>query len=706
MKQRERTIEERVNALLAQMTPEEKIGQLNQPMIHGLPGLDLLRQGKAGSIINAFGALSGQGFDHLNNAEQTNLLQRAALESRLGIPLLFGRDVIHGQRTVFPIPLAQAASFDPALVEGINRIAAREASAVGIRWTFAPMLDIARDARWGRIAEGYGEDPYLASRLAEAAVHGFQGDDVSRPDRLVACAKHYVGYGAAEGGRDYDSAELSEATLRDVYLPPYRAAVVAGVGTVMSAFLDLNGVPVSAHRRLLTDVLRGEWGFDGFVVSDWEAIAELVNHGVAADRAHAAALALHAGVDMDMVSGVYLETLGQNLQQGRITRAELDEAVRRVLRIKVRAGLFEHPFTDPERATRDILTPEARAFARHTARSTMVLLKNEHDLLPLRDFRRILVAGPFAHATVELFGTWTMDGRAEDVAPLHQAFLDVAPRDLELWFAAAPDLALARAPYADAVVLLVGEHPARSGENANVSHVGLPPGQAEFVTAMAHMGKPLVLVVFAGRPLALAHEVAQAQAVLYAWHPGLEGAAALAEILFGLADPAARLPVTLPRVTGQVPLYYARKPSGRPLSADGLFRSRYVDVPTTPLFPFGYGLTYTRFAYSDLRIKRVRHGMDISALITNVGARAGTEVVQLYVRDLVASVTRPVRELKGLARVTLEPGAAQRVHFRLEGEDLAFTRADGTWGVEPGRYKVWVAPHAEGGLEGEFAWEE
>lgn len=697
-------LETRVNALLAQMTPEEKIGQLNQPMIHGLPGLDMLRQGQAGSIINAFGALSGQGFDAMSGAEQCNTLQKAALESRLGIPLLFGRDIIHGQRTVFPIPLAQAASFDPALVEGINTIAAREASAVGIRWTFAPMIDIARDARWGRIAEGYGEDPALASRLAEAAVRGFQGEDVSQPDRLVACAKHYFGYGAAEGGRDYESAEVSEPTLRDVYLAPYKAAVRAGVGTVMSAFLDLNGTPMTANRYWLTDVLRGELGFDGFVVSDWESVGELLHHGVAADRVHAAALALRAGVDMDMVSRVYLEALPAALQRGLVSRADLDEAVRRVLRVKVRAGLFEHPFTDPQRAARDLLTPEARAYARKAARATMVLLKNERDLLPLRDFKRILIAGPFAHATVELFGTWTMDGRAEDVVPLHQAFREVAPRGVELWFAASPDLALANAQYADAIVLLLGEHPARSGENANVSDLSLPPGQSAWVTAMAEIGKPLVLVVFAGRPLAIAREVALAQAVLYAWHPGLEGAAALAELLFGLDAPAARLPVTLPRVTGQVPLYYARKPSGRPLSADGLFRTRYVDVPTAPLFPFGYGLTYTQFTCSDLRLssERLRGALEVSVTVTNVGPRAGTEVVQLYVRDLVGSLTRPVRELKDWARVTLPPGAARRVRFTLREEDLAFTRADGTWGVEPGRFKVWIAPHAEGGLEGEF----
>ena len=699
-------IEARANALLAQMTVEEKIGQLNQPMLHGMEGLEAIRQGRAGSLINAFGALSGQGFAPASRAEECNALQQAALESRLGIPLLFGRDVIHGARTVFPIPLAQAAAFDPDLVTAANRVAAREASAMGIRWTFAPMLDIARDARWGRIAEGYGEDPYLAARLAEAAVRGFQGEDMSQPDRLVACAKHYAGYGAAEGGRDYENAEISEPTLRDVYLPPYQAAVKAGVGTVMSAFLDVNGIPAAANRHLLTDILRGEWGFAGFVVSDWDAVAELVQHGVAEERAQAAALALHAGVDMDMVSGAYAETLAENLQRGRITRAELDEAVRRVLRIKLRAGLFEHPFTDPDRAARDILTLEARALARQAARQTMVLLKNTDGLLPLQGFRRILVTGPFAQATVELFGTWTMDGRAEDVAPLYQAFREVAPRDVDLWFSVSPDLALAQAHYADAIVMLVGEHPARSGENANVSDLGLPPGQAEWVAAMAALGKPLVLVVFAGRPLAIAREVALAQAVLYAWHPGLEGAAALAELLFGLASPSARLPVTLPRATGQVPLYYNRKPSGRPLAADGLFRTRYIDGDTAPLFPFGYGLTYTHFTYSDLRLSapHLRDSLEISALITNAGARPGTEVVQLYVRDLVGSLTRPVRELKGFARVTLAPGESQRVTFTLREENLAFTRADGTWGAEPGRFRVWIAPHSSAGLEGEFEW--
>lgn len=693
-----------INHLLAQMTPEEKIGQLNQP--NATPDLDpdLIRQGKIGSFLNASGALTGQGFSDSGNADISNHLQRLAQESRLKIPLIFGRDVIHGFRTVFPIPLAQAATFNPELAGEAAAVAAREATANGIKWTFAPMLDIARDPRWGRVAEGNGEDAFLGSRMAAAVVKGFQGDNLAAPDRLVACAKHYVGYGSAEGGRDYDNGEISEPTLRDVYLPPFHAAVKAGVGTVMSAFIDLNGVPATADRHMLTNVLRGEWGFDGFVVSDWESVRELIAHGVAEDDAHAARLALQAGVDMDMVSGAYLNTLGESLQQGKISAAELDEAVRRILRIKHRAGLFDQPLTDPERAGRDILRPEARALAREVARQSMVLLKNTGNLLPLQGFRRILIAGSFVRARSELFGTWTADGRHEDVTPLDEALRQTAPNGTELWFAETPDLALHLAHQVDAIVLVIGEHPARSGENCNVADLGLPPGQAEFVEAVAGIGKPLTLVVLAGRPLVITRQIAQADAVLYAWHPGLEGGAALGDLLFGHAAPSGRLPITLPRVTGQVPIYYNRKNSGRPITPDGQFRTRYLDTLTAPLFPFGYGLTYTQFTYSDLSLsaETLRGSLSASAVITNNGPRAGVEVVQLYVRDLVGSLTRPVRELKGFQRVALHPGESRRVAFTVREEDLAFTRADGTFGVEPGAFHVWIAPDSDHGLRGEF----
>jgi len=693
-----------VNHLLAQMTPEEKIGQLNQCSAGPDLDPDLLRQGKLGSLLNASGALTGQGFSDSGSAAISNHFQKLALEARLKIPLLVGRDVIHGFRTVFPIPLAQAAAFDPELASAAAAFAACEATAAGIKWAFAPMLDIARDPRWGRVAEGYGEDPFLGAQMAAAAVKGLQGKAMSAPDKLVACAKHFAGYGAAEGGRDYENGEISEPTLRDVYLPPFKAAVEAGVGTLMSAFIDLNGMPATADRRLLTDILRGEWGFEGFVVSDWESVKELMHHGVAEDEAHAARLALRAGLDMDMVSGVYLNTLGESLRQGKISTAELDEAVGRVLRIKHRAGLFDNPFTDPARAARDILTPEARALARTFARQSMVLLKNEGNLLPLNGYRRILVAGPFVHARAELFGTWTPDGRAEDVTPLSDALRQTAPQEVELWFAETSDLTLHLAHQMDAVVLLMGEHPSRSGENCNVSDLGLPPGQAEFVEAMAALGKPLVLVVFAGRPLAIARQTALADAVLYAWHPGIEGGAALGEVLFGHEAPGGRLPITFPRAAGQIPIYYNHKNSGRPVGLNGQFRTRYLDLLPAPLFPFGYGLAYTQFEYAHLKVSHetLRGALEVSAEVTNIGPRPGVEVVQLYVRDLVGSLTRPIRELKGFQRVCLQPGETRRVAFTLREEQLAFTRADGTFGVEPGAFHVWIAPDSRRGLRGEF----
>lgn len=697
--------ESKINDLLSRMDLDAKIGQLNQYFSHGNFDPEIIRQGKAGSVINAAGALTGTGESKSTTAEVCNDIQKLALEAPYKIPQLFGRDVIHGFRTIFPIPLAQAASFNPELAKQAASVAALEATASGIKWTFAPMIDIARDARWGRIAEGNGEDPFLSAQMAVAVVKGFQGDDYSASDKLVACAKHFVGYGAAEGGRDYDAGEISEPTLRDIYMPPYEAAVRSGVGTLMSAFLDLNGIPASGNRRLLTDVLRGEWGFDGFVVSDWDSVHELVHHGVAEDKAEAAAIALHAGVDMDMVSETYLSTLSASLESGKVSQNDIDEAVRRILRIKLRAGLFDQPFTDPDRVTRDLLRPNSRTLARQFARETMVLLKNENNLLPLdSNFGRIAVVGPLTHARSELFGSWSPDGRAADVTPLDEALKQIAPAGIKLVFADHADKAAHIAQFADAVVLVVGEYPYRSGENANVSDLSLPPGQAELVETVAALGKPVVLVVIAGRPLAITKQVAQVQSVLYVWQPGIEGGTALGEILFGLESPSARLPVTFPRATGQVPIYYNQKNSGRPIRADGPFKSRYVDLPNAPMFPFGYGLTYTTFEYANLQIssETLRGKLEISAEVTNSGKRAGNELVQLYVRDLVGSLTRPVRELKGFERVLLRSGETRRVSFTLTEEALAFTRADGTNGIEPGNFHVWVAPNSQSGLQGNF----
>jgi beta-glucosidase len=698
------TSESFINNLLSQMTLDEKIGQLNQANPEDCLNIDIIRQGKAGSVLNASDALTGQGTSKSANADLTNHLQQVALETRLKIPLIFGRDVIHGYRTVFPIPLAQAAAFNLGLAQNAASVAAQEATASGIKWTFAPMLDITRDPRWGRVAEGNGEDPYLGAQMAASLVTGFQGDDMAQPNKLVACAKHFVGYGSAEGGRDYDNGEISEPTLRDIYLPPFESAVRAGVGTIMSAFLDLNGIPATANRRLLTDVLRGEWNFNGFVISDWESISELIDHGVAENRAEAASIAMHAGVDMDMVSEAYLDTLAANVRDGSVSIQEIDEAVLRILRVKHRAGLFDNPYTARERYPREVLTSESRQLARQFARECMVLLKNKGDVLPLHGFRKILIAGDFVNASAELFGTWSPDGCPKDVVPLQQGIKELAPKDVDLWFSENYDQALKYGLQTDVIVLVLGEHSHRSGENSNLSDLCLPPGQTEFVDLMVTLGKPVVLVILAGRPLAITRQLSQVDAILYAWHPGIEGGAALGEILFGINSPSGRLPITFPRATGQVPIYYNHKNSGRPVTLDGEFKTRYLDLPNPPLFPFGYGLSYTSFEYSDLKMnqKVLRNHITISAQITNTGKHTGNELVQLYVRDLVGSLTRPVRELKGFQRLELKAGETKQVSFTINEEMLAFTRADGSKGVEPGCFQVRVAPNSVSGLSGEF----
>jgi beta-glucosidase len=693
-----------VDELLGRMTLEEKIGQLNQPQGGENINPEDIRSGNVGSLIKSAGALPGKGKSGLLGVEQANQLQQYAMESRLKIPLIIGRDVIHGCRTIFPIPLAQAASFDPELAEKAASKAAQEASACGIKWTFAPMLDIARDPRWGRVAEGNGEDPFLGARMAAALVKGFQGEDMGEENKIVACAKHYAGYGSAEGGRDYENGEISEPTLRDIYLPPFKSAVQAGVGTVMSAFLDLNGTPATANRYLLSEVLRGEWGFEGFVVSDWTSITELIQHGVAEDKAEAAAKALQAGVDMDMCSLAYKDTLAENLQAGKISEKEINQAARRVLRIKQLAGLFNHPYTDPARYGHEVLTGESRQLARQFAQASMVLLKNQDNLLPLKDFHKILVAGDFVHARGELYGTWSLDGVEEDCVAFDQAITQISPKNTQIWFASDHDQALDYALEADVIVLLLGENPSRSGENANLSDLSLPPGQAHLVDLMVSLGKPVILVIFAGRPLVLTRQVQQADAMIFAWHPGIEGAAALGEILFGLTSPGGHLPITFPRATGQVPLYYNHKNSGRPVTPGGWFNSRYIDLPSSALFPFGYGLSYTSFEYNHMRLSDeiMRDSLTIQAEVTNTGAHPGNELVQLYVRDLVGSLTRPVRQLKGFQHLELQPGETRQVSFKLTEEMLAFTRADGIYGVEPGKFHVWIAANSASGLRGEF----
>ena len=699
--------EERVNSLLAQMTLDEKVGQMNQVNLFDETRKQAVRRGEIGSILNANSAWAGKDVSLSFSAEGCNACQREAVEqSRLHIPLLFGRDVIHGYRTVFPIPLGQAASWNPELTEQAFSVAAREATADGIKWFFSPMLDIARDPRWGRIAEGFGEDSFLASAFARAAVRGIQGDDYAAEDRAVACPKHFVGYGKAEGGRDYDYVDMSERTLREVYLPPFHAALHAGAGTIMSAFHDFSGVPVSANRSLLTDVLRNEWGFDGLVVSDWAAVAELVVHGIAEDGAAAAHKAVWAGVDMDMVSETYLLNLAGLVRSGAVPPETVDEAVRRILRVKFRAGLFEAPYTDPARAQHVILAPEHRNLARRSAAACTVLLKNQAQMLPLtrERARRIVVCGPLAHGRGELLGTWSPDGRADDVVSIADAMREVAPRDFQLIFPTDnADECVLRAVMADVAVVVLGEHPSRSGEASSISTLDLPPGQRQFLEALHDNGVPIVLVVLAGRPLTIGREVDMADAVLYAWHPGVEGGYAIAEMLFGLAAPDGRLPVTFPRTVGQVPIYYNHRNTGRPPAKD-VYCSRYIDLPIEPLFPFGYGLSYTRFSYTNMQVTAQPHdgSFALCADVTNTGDVAGTEVAQLYIRDLVGSVTRPVKELKGFERVELQPGETKQVRFHLQREQLSFIGLEGKPVIESGKFQVWIGPNSAQGLQGEF----
>ncbi len=644
------------------MTLEEKLGQLTQFVPDQPESRPALEKGLVGSMLGAIGA------------EQTNQLQRSALAgSRLKIPLLFGYDVIHGYRTIFPIPLGIAASWDPQLAELSARVAAREARAAGIRWTFAPMVDIARDARWGRIAEGAGEDPLLGSAMAAGYVRGFQENG------FLACAKHYAAYGAAESGRDYNTVEMSERTLREIYLPPFRSAVDAGVATLMSAFESVNGIPATANHHLLDDILRREWKFKGFVVSDWDAVAELINHGLAGSKEEAARKAITAGVDMDMWDNSYSRLAGE-VRAGRLPESVIDRAVRRVLRVKVQAGLFDDPYT-PETAP----PPLERDAARRVAQRSIVLLKNENSLLPLpKSGRRIAVVGPLADSKVDMLGPWSGKGMAEDsVTPL-EGIRSIVGEPVAV-------------EQADVIVAILGENREMSGEAASRASIELPADQQKLLESLVATAKPVILVVMSGRPLAISWAAEHVPAIVEAWFLGSESGHALADILFGDINPSGKLPVTFPRATGQVPIYYNYLPTGRPADAKHKYTSKYLDVPVGPLFPFGFGLSYTKFDYSNLTI----NGLTMSATVRNIGSRDGEEIVQMYIRQPVASVSRPVKELKAFQRVALKAGESKRVEFTITKRDLQFW-SDGAWIVEPGEFKVWIAPDSASGLEGKF----
>jgi beta-glucosidase len=701
--QRPRDVEQRVNALLAQMTLEEKLGQLQQLDGEGNGNfrpehLDLIRKGLLGSTLNVRGA------------QRTNQVQRVAVnESRLKIPVLFGFDVIHGYRTIFPIPLAEASSWDPALAERSAAVAAQEANNAGLRWTFAPMVDIARDPRWGRITEGAGEDPFLGAAFARARVRGFQGGDYGAADKVLACAKHWVAYGAAEGGRDYNTTDLSENTLREIYFPPFKAAVDAGVGTLMSSFNAINGIPASGNAFTLTKVLRQEWKFDGFVVSDYNSVTEMINHGVAGNEEQAAGLALNAGVDMEMVSRSFNQFGPQLLKQNKLTTATVDEAVRRILRIKFRLGLFDHPYTDEARETGSLLRPESIRLAREVAGRSMVLLKNDRDALPLnKNVSSIAVIGPLADDRRAPLGWWAGDGKPEDTITPLAGIKEKVSAQTKVGYAKGCDVsgdstagfqeAVDLAKNSDVAILFVGEIADMIGEGASRASLDLPGRQMELVQAIHATGKPAVVVLVNGRPLSIGWIVNNVPAVLESWMGGSQSGHAIADILFGDVNPGAKLPVSFPRTVGQIPVYYNHLNTGRPPDPASRWNSKYFDLPPTPLFPFGYGLSYTTFKISSLQLSTPRISangkLTVTVEVENTGRRAGDEVVQLYIRDPVATMARPVKELKGFQRVSLQPGEKKRVEFVLGPEQLGFWNREMRYVVEPGEFRVMVGANS------------
>ncbi len=704
-----------VESLLKKMTIEEKIGQMTLftstwdqtgPMVNA-DYLEHVKTGRCGAIFNAF------------TASYTQYLQNIAMgQTRLKIPLLFGYDVIHGHRTIFPIPLAESCSWDLEAIERSARVAAIEASAEGIHWTFAPMVDIARDPRWGRVSEGAGEDVHLGCLIAAARVRGFQGKDLSAPDSVIACAKHFAAYGAAQAGRDYHTVDVSRRTIEETYLPPFQACVREGVRTFMTAFNEISGVPCTANRWLIESVLRERWEFPGFVVTDYTSMNEMVPHGIAADEYEAGKLSALAGVDMDMQGAVYLNHLAAMVRKGDIPIASIDAAVRRILTVKAELGLFENPYKgcDQAREARVVFCPEHLEESRRMARKSFVLLKNEGGVLPFRkDLRSIAVIGPLAEATTDLLGNWHGAGNGNQVTPLLKAVRDSVGPKTEVLFAKGAEVsgtdrsgfraALEIAREADVVLLALGETEGMSGEASSRSEIDLPGVQNELAELVARCGKPTAAVLFNGRPLAIRRLDAAVPAILEAWFPGSMGGKAVCDVIFGEFEPSGKLTMTFPRSVGQIPLHYDMKNTGRPES-EGKYTSKYLDIANSPLYPFGYGLTYTTFKYSDLRLnsKTMKDlGVIVATVcVTNVGSRDGDEVVQLYIRDLVGSVTRPVKQLKGFRRIRVPRGETRTVTFVISPSDLAFLRADMTWGTEPGTFGVMVGGDSEHVLKDSF----
>lgn len=715
-------IENKVETLLHKMTLEEKLGQMNQLSPWDFEDLaKRVRKGEVGSILNVV------------NPEEVNKIQKIAVEeSRLGIPLIVSRDVIHGYKTIFPIPLGQAATFNPEVVKEGARVAAIEASADGIRWTFAPMIDVARDPRWGRIAESCGEDPYLNAVMGTAMIKGYQGDSLNDPTAIAACAKHFVAYGAAEGGRDYNSTFIPERVLRNVYLPPFKAAADAGCATFMTSFNDNDGVPSTANSFVLKDVLRKEWKYDGMVVTDWASALEMVNHGFCTDGKDAAEKSVNAGVDMEMVSETFIQNLKQSIAENKVSIETIDNAVRNILRLKFRLGLFDNPY---------VVTPQTVKYAekhlqtaKTAAEQSVILLKNENQTLPFTDkIKTLAVIGPMADAPYEQMGTWVFDGEKEHTQTPLTAIKKMYGDKVKVLFekgleysrdknTAGIARAVSTARQADAVVVFVGEESILSGEAHSLANLNLQGAQSLLIKELAATGKPVVTIVMAGRQLAIADEVKVSDAMLYSFHPGTMGGPAIADILFGKVNPSGKTPVTFPRMSGQVPIYYAQHKTGRPANPTEMLideipveagqtsvgcRSFYLDAGNSPLFPFGYGLSYTTFEYSNLSLASdkltAQDTLSISFTLKNTGKYDGTEVVQLYVQDKVGSVTRPVKELKRFQRVTLKVGESTQVSLSLPVSELAFWGYDMNYTVEPGDFTLWVGTNSAEGLTKDFS---
>lgn len=715
-------IENKVETLLHKMTLEEKLGQMNQLSPWDFEDLaKRVRKGEVGSILNVV------------NPEEVNKIQKIAVEeSRLGIPLIVSRDVIHGYKTIFPIPLGQAATFNPEVVKEGARVAAIEASADGIRWTFAPMIDVARDPRWGRIAESCGEDPYLNAVMGTAMIKGYQGDSLNDPTAIAACAKHFVAYGAAEGGRDYNSTFIPERVLRNVYLPPFKAAADAGCATFMTSFNDNDGVPSTANSFVLKDVLRKEWKYDGMVVTDWASALEMVNHGFCTDGKDAAEKSVNAGVDMEMVSETFIQNLKQSIAENKVSMETIDNAVRNILRLKFRLGLFDNPY---------VVTPQTVKYAekhlqtaKTAAEQSVILLKNENQTLPFTDkIKTLAIIGPMADAPYEQMGTWVFDGEKEHTQTPLTAIKKMYGDKVKVLFekgleysrdknTAGIARAVSAVRQADAVVVFVGEESILSGEAHSLANLNLQGAQSQLIKELAATGKPVVTVVMAGRQLVIADEVMASDAMLYSFHPGTMGGPAIADILFGKVNPSGKTPVTFPRMSGQVPIYYAQHKTGRPANPTEMLideipveagqtsvgcRSFYLDAGNSPLFPFGYGLSYTTFEYSNLSLASdkltAQDTLSISFTLKNTGKYDGTEVVQLYVQDKVGSVTRPVKELKRFQRVTLKAGESIQVSLSLPVSELAFWGYDMNYTVEPGDFRLWVGTNSAEGLTKDFS---